>query len=60
MARRASARMEEVTDLQAEGSPAAGLDLETGLIFTAFVALLVGLVVAQLCLKKYFAMGLLA
>ena len=62
MARRtaAAARMEEVTDLEAEPVQASGLTLEAGLIFTTFLALLVGMILAQICLKEYFGKGLLS
>ena len=63
MARRSTttpAKLEEVTDLEAESAQSSNLTLEYGLIFTTFLALLVGLVIAQLCIDKYFDMGVLS
>ncbi len=61
MARRSSqpAKLEEVTDLEAEGMQTSGLNLEAGIVFTTFMALLAGLIVAQMCLDKYFQIGIL-
>jgi hypothetical protein len=56
----APARMEEVEDLEAGPVTPSGLNLEAGLIFVTFLVLLVGLVVAQVALKKYFGVGILA
>ena len=61
MAKRTTpAKMEEVTDLEAEPSAEKGLDLEGGLIFVTFIALVVGIVIGQLVLKHYFGAGMLA
>ena len=60
MAKRASAgRLEEVTDLQAEPTPTRAMDMSAGLIFVTFVALLLGIILSQFALKKYFDAGLM-
>ncbi len=59
MAKRTSAaKMDEVNDLESEPSPAKEMDLSGGLAFVTFVALLLGLVMAQMAMKKYFLTGL--
>jgi hypothetical protein len=61
MARRTTVtKMEEVTDLESEPKPPAELDLVAGLTFATFFALLVGMVLAQLVMKKYLGTGLFA
>jgi len=54
------AKMEDVDDLQSEATPAPEMDLAGGLAFVTFAALLVGLVLAQLAMKKYLGTGLFA
>jgi len=54
-----AAKMEEVTDLQADSGPSKGHTLETGIIFATFVSVVVGLILAQYALAKYFDGGLL-
>lgn len=56
--RTTSPQLEEVTDLQAEPAQVKGLDLVAGLVFVTFAALLVGVVLSQFALKKYFDAGL--
>jgi hypothetical protein len=51
---------EEMQDLQSEPTPPAKMDLVGGLVFTTFLALIVGVVMAQLAMKKYFSLGLFA
>ena len=58
--RTTAAKMEEVTDLEAQPAAPQGLDLEGGLIFVTFIALVVGIVLGQLVLKHYFGAGMLA
>ena len=59
MAKRTSAtKMEAVSNLESEPTPAKQMDLAGGLAFVTFAALLVGLVIGQLALKKYFGTGL--
>ena len=58
--RTSSAKMEDVDDLQSEATPAKEMDLAGGLAFVTFAALLVGLVLAQMAMKKYFGLGLFA
>jgi len=61
MAKRTSAtKMEDVQDLESEATPPRELDLAGGLAFVTFVALLVGIVLAQLAMKKYLGTGLFA
>ena len=61
MAKRVTpAKMEDVDDLQSESTPAPEMDLAGGLAFVTFAALLVGLVLAQLAMKKYLGTGLFA
>ena len=61
MAKRVTpAKMEDVDDLQSEATPAPEMDLAGGLAFVTFAALLVGLVLAQLAMKKYLGTGLFA
>ncbi|MBL8843394.1 MAG: hypothetical protein JNL90_17875 [Planctomycetes bacterium] len=61
MAKRTSAaKMEEQNDLESEPTPPKEMDLAGGLAFVTFAALLVGIVLAQLAMKKYFGTGLLA
>jgi hypothetical protein len=50
--------MEEVTDLQAESPGSSGLTLEAGVIFATFMALLVAIILAQMCMGKYFDGGM--
>ena len=62
MARRGTAaKMEEVEDLEAAPATAAkGADLGEALTFVTFLALLVGLILAQLIMKNYLGTGLFA
>ena len=61
MAKRTTpAKMEDVDDLQSEATPAPEMDLAGGLAFVTFAALLVGIVLAQLAMKKYLGTGLFA
>lgn len=60
MAKRTSAaKLEEVSDLESEPTPAKEMDLAGGLAFVTFAALLIGMVLGQLALAKYFDAGLL-
>lgn len=52
--------LEEVADLESEPAAGPGHTIETGLIFVTFLALLVGIVLAQMALKKYYDAGLFA
>ncbi len=59
MAKRTSAaKMEEQNDLQSEPTAPKEMDLTGGLAFVTFAALLVGVILAQLAMKKYFGTGL--
>jgi hypothetical protein len=61
MARRtAAAKIEEVQDLESEPTPSKAMDITGGLTFVTFVALLVGLVLVMLSMKKYLGTGLFA
>ncbi len=61
MARRTTAgKMDEVKDLESEATPAKEMDLAGGLAFVTFLALLVGVIVAQLIMSKYLGTGLFA
>lgn len=57
---RKSQQMVEVSDLESEPAQSSGLNLEAGLIFATFLGLIVGCVMAQMCLSKYFGAGLLS
>jgi hypothetical protein len=53
--------MEEVDDLEsAPATTARGADLGEALTFVTFLALLVGLILAQLIMKNYLGTGLFA
>ena len=55
----AAATEDQADDLlQAEATPPKPMDLAGGLAFVTFAALLVGLVLAQMAMKKYFGTGL--
>jgi hypothetical protein len=53
-------KVEEVQDLESEATPPREMDLAGGLTFVTFVALVVGIVLAQLAMKKYLGTGLFA
>jgi hypothetical protein len=42
-----------------EGAPAAGTSLETALVYVTFIALLIGLVMAQMDMAATYDMGML-
>jgi hypothetical protein len=62
MARRTTVtKVEEVQDLESEEiAPRETDDMVTGLAFVTCLALVVGIVLAQLAMKKYFGTGLFA
>jgi len=49
---------EEMADLQSEPAAPKQMDLVGGLVFTTFVALLVGIVLGQKILGSYFNAGM--
>jgi hypothetical protein len=61
MARRTTvSKVEEVQDLESEPTPPREMDLAGGLAFVTFLALLVGVIITQLVMKKYLGAGLFA
>ena len=49
---------EEMADLESESAAPKQLDLVGGLVFTTFVALVIGIVLAQKHLQAYFNAGM--
>ena len=58
MAKNPAPKIDEVGDLEAAPTPAKGMDLEGGLAFVTFAALLAGCIIAQYVLKNYFGAGM--
>jgi ABC-type glycerol-3-phosphate transport system permease component len=55
---RRAPKVEEVSDFQADASSASKTSLESGIIMATTFILVIGIVVGQMCLSKYFGAGL--
>lgn len=56
---RRAPKVEEVSDLQADAPASSQMNLEAAIIMATTLILVVGIVVGQMCLSKYFGAGLL-